>query len=1341
MKSNSNKENIKLPLNKRLRFDFDKMGKEINMGRFFQNPNLLKGKLLMPLVLILFSSFVTFVFLSPRAKTIKTKVFISSGGLGGVSAAIELSDRKIDFVMIEETDWLGGQATSQGVSTFDQLGNQKFYFSRVYKEITDAMRNEYGNFLGTATTGPGAPPEIIHNFFEKRIDKKYGKVLYETVLEDVKVNKNKNKIEYVIVKNLKSGEKTKIIAEIYLDSSDFADLSQKAGVPVRFGLDTQEETGESTALTKEEKDMFVKGFTYIKKSEEKSSNTEKKEEFVIPKSFLDENGLGVCYINSVSYKKEGWEAYSPCFLQEKEEFPKYTKSELEDLKKKLESKINDDQQTIKGEEVFVDGFGERIQPITVPFAVLDKGYFGEKKNLMKLFPDSEFSDCREIGIKDCLVIKRGGSIRSEILFPSRSNFDLYLGLKTENPYTLSIKIGGEVYQPDRLSKMSNFSSFSRTLYLKIPFQVKGQKLKFPIEIQNISNSDLIISELIIAESSKNIPYPFENLASLEKKSVRVLEFSDFEKKSGDWKEGKIPEEMVFSRKYFFSGPNSKIEAKLDGKNFDFKDEYLLVLTFPDLHTNTNKARVKVLEGEKVISEALVNQRLGIFPNFFPVGKIRFNPFEEYKIEISNESDKNLVFSSIFIVQSKNVYDFLIFQDGSHHVFSRFDSFDVFYSGKNSGSKMEIFNGTEKTPRLVLTAKEEKENQFVGRVDINSGNTVKISIPKDERDSSFFTLKRLSRYHYNSFVINSFSSDQTSYTIDFLETGNFDVFALFEKENIKKDEFISDILIKSNKAIVSSIKNARIRNGNLTRIAELNSKEGMVDVEISFLESKCSECLEKTKIIIRESSPENYNPILFQELFSSKDRLKPPGRKLLENETENKITFMNFRRILDPKNFRNEFGFETIGKISGVNSFGVSQVNLSNDFSFENIDLTRYRTDFPYRREVYEKAKNLSRNYYFWLKYDQPDWLLGCSKDEVFCSGKRISIFPKIMGTEDGYSKSSYIREVVRPEGIKTLTMKDISVLENLCVTKDSDEKKCTEIDILGNKFSIERNFATFYPSKSISSFFYPTDHHGYLNNFSDYTRIKKWSFRSSLKEYSGSDDLFKRFFTINGLWHEEARPSTIQIEHITPKSIQNLLFCGKNISVTNLANGSTRLHPAESAIGQSCGVITDFILKNKFLDVNQIAEEKYIREIQKELVKSKIYIIPLSDPEIEKWFIEGKTDLVSSMFFSNLDRILRLEVENQNSLKILPDKYVLFSELEKVFKDKNIDESNQEATFNDTEKVIDKKEYENFVKYASEYRCKKENKDCLGDPVLINPTEKIKRGDLAYFYYKTRIDN
>src|SRR5256885_10732372 len=65
------------------------------------------------------------------------EILIAGGGTGGVAAALAAARSGRRVVLLEETDWLGGQLTSQGVSALDEHehiescgGTQSYYALR-----------------------------------------------------------------------------------------------------------------------------------------------------------------------------------------------------------------------------------------------------------------------------------------------------------------------------------------------------------------------------------------------------------------------------------------------------------------------------------------------------------------------------------------------------------------------------------------------------------------------------------------------------------------------------------------------------------------------------------------------------------------------------------------------------------------------------------------------------------------------------------------------------------------------------------------------------------------------------------------------------------------------------------------------------------------------------------------------------------------------------------------------------------------------------------------------------------------------------------------------------------
>ncbi|WP_308168690.1 FAD-dependent oxidoreductase [Nonomuraea sp. NEAU-A123] len=70
-------------------------------------------------------------------------VLVVGGGMGGVAAALAALRRGRTVLLTEETDWLGGQLTSQGVPPDEHPWIEQFGATRSYRRLREAIRDHY----------------------------------------------------------------------------------------------------------------------------------------------------------------------------------------------------------------------------------------------------------------------------------------------------------------------------------------------------------------------------------------------------------------------------------------------------------------------------------------------------------------------------------------------------------------------------------------------------------------------------------------------------------------------------------------------------------------------------------------------------------------------------------------------------------------------------------------------------------------------------------------------------------------------------------------------------------------------------------------------------------------------------------------------------------------------------------------------------------------------------------------------------------------------------------------------------------------------------------------------
>src|SRR4051812_5137688 len=73
----------------------------------------------------------------------KANILIVGGGTGGVAAALAASSMGLRVILTEETDWIGGQLTSQAVPPDEHPWIESFGCTRRYRSFRDGVRQYY----------------------------------------------------------------------------------------------------------------------------------------------------------------------------------------------------------------------------------------------------------------------------------------------------------------------------------------------------------------------------------------------------------------------------------------------------------------------------------------------------------------------------------------------------------------------------------------------------------------------------------------------------------------------------------------------------------------------------------------------------------------------------------------------------------------------------------------------------------------------------------------------------------------------------------------------------------------------------------------------------------------------------------------------------------------------------------------------------------------------------------------------------------------------------------------------------------------------------------------------
>lgn len=191
----------------------------------------------------------------------KFDIAVIGGSLGGVQAAISAAKTGKRVYMCEETDWVGGQLTTQAVPPDEHKWIEEFGATKSYLKYREDVRNHYRNlpnisdeiknkdrfcpgnsWVSRIAHEPKVALHILNSYLAPYIQNGNLVIDYDTVAIDSFVKNDV--IQSVTVKNINSNETKVIEAAYFLDATDCGDLLPLVKAEYRTGAESKDETGE-----------------------------------------------------------------------------------------------------------------------------------------------------------------------------------------------------------------------------------------------------------------------------------------------------------------------------------------------------------------------------------------------------------------------------------------------------------------------------------------------------------------------------------------------------------------------------------------------------------------------------------------------------------------------------------------------------------------------------------------------------------------------------------------------------------------------------------------------------------------------------------------------------------------------------------------------------------------------------------------------------------------------------------------------------------------------------------------------------------------------------------------
>jgi hypothetical protein len=208
------------------------------------------------------------LLLAPAAwaagREIQADVVIIGGSTGGVAAALAALRMGRRVVMTEETAWIGGQLTSQGVPPDEHPWIEGFGATRAYRAYRDAVRQYYfDHYPLTAAAranrhlnpGGGSVSRISH---EPRVSLAVleamlapyvtaGRLAVLTNQRPVAADVEGDRVRAVTVESTRSGQRRTLSGPYFLDATECGDLLPLTRTEYVTGFESRKETGETQA--------------------------------------------------------------------------------------------------------------------------------------------------------------------------------------------------------------------------------------------------------------------------------------------------------------------------------------------------------------------------------------------------------------------------------------------------------------------------------------------------------------------------------------------------------------------------------------------------------------------------------------------------------------------------------------------------------------------------------------------------------------------------------------------------------------------------------------------------------------------------------------------------------------------------------------------------------------------------------------------------------------------------------------------------------------------------------------------------------------------------------------
>ena len=204
-----------------------------------------------------------------RGKEYAADIVVAGGGLGGVAAALGALRNGLKVILTEETDWIGGQVSQQGVPPDEHQWIETHGATKLYRDYRTAVRQYYiRNYPLTdearnrpnLNPGDGSVSRICHeprvavavlqDMLQTHISS--GNLLLLTEHKIVAADVTGDKVRALKAVNQRTGQEKVLTAPYFVDATELGDLLPLTKTEYVTGAESKKDTNELHAAEKTE---------------------------------------------------------------------------------------------------------------------------------------------------------------------------------------------------------------------------------------------------------------------------------------------------------------------------------------------------------------------------------------------------------------------------------------------------------------------------------------------------------------------------------------------------------------------------------------------------------------------------------------------------------------------------------------------------------------------------------------------------------------------------------------------------------------------------------------------------------------------------------------------------------------------------------------------------------------------------------------------------------------------------------------------------------------------------------------------------------------------------------